>query len=52
VRIVKGSGPRPRPSTVERGRLGGIAAAFAAEPTFENAWRLENARTEYAKRQR
>jgi hypothetical protein len=52
VRIVKGAAPRPRPSTVERGRLGGIANAFAQSGSFEDALRYENAKTEYARRQR
>ncbi len=49
VRIVKGNAPRPRPSTVERGRLGGIANAFEQSRTFEDALRFENAKTEYAR---
>lgn len=52
VRIVKGNAPRPRPSTVERGRLGVVQAAFNSAPTMENALALMNAREQYTNRKR
>lgn len=52
IRVVKGNAPRPRPGTVERARIGGVDAAFAAKPTIENALRALNARDAYRDRRR
>jgi hypothetical protein len=49
VRIVRGGAPRPRPSTVERGRLGGIASAFAQSQSMEDGVRYEIAKEQYAR---
>ena len=52
VRIVKGNGSRPRPLTVEKGRMGGTMAAFNTVPSFDNALAALNAQTEYASKRR
>ena len=50
MRIVKGNAPRPRPGTVERGRIGGLQAAFNAKPTMENALAALEAKEAYRNR--
>lgn len=50
MRVVKGTAPRPRPGTVERARIGGVSAAFAAKPTIENALAILDAREAYKAR--
>lgn len=50
VRIIKGTAPRPRALTVERGRMGGTEAAFNSAPSLENALAVANARSAYAQK--